>query len=76
MPSKGSRHQTFCTACQQWVGAAPNWNRWQNQQVDEWRIARHAAVARIGYSNARRPICKGGGLLVSSAVIFPVEASA
>lgn len=67
---------THCTVCDREVGAVLNWEKWQaGRLVGEYRISRHASVARVartkGAAYVRRPMCPGGGFLVSAELVWP-----
>jgi hypothetical protein len=70
-----SKYVTFCTICKRDdVGVIQNWNRWQADQSDEWRVARHAAGRfRRGVPST---ICGGTGICVQREAVFPREVSA
>lgn len=70
--SAKAAHLTWCAQCTRWVGAARNWARWQSGQSPEWRVTRHATTPKPNTSTyERRIICKGSGILITDAVVFP-----
>ena len=69
MPSK---NLTYCTVCKRDdVGAVQNWNRWQADQSDEWRVTRHLANPKV-----RGQICPGTGVHIEPEHVFPREVPA
>jgi hypothetical protein len=63
-----AQHVTFCTVCNREVGVAQNWNRWQQGQTAEWRVARHSVAPP--QRGVKAAICSGTGISVQAEKVL------
>lgn len=60
-------NRTVCTVCGRTVGVAVNWEKDPTDQlVGGYRVSRHAADPRGPRPRERRPMCPGGGIVITA----------